>query len=64
MISVPEKGSMKELIGTISRHDLGKKRGHQPHISGTGIHKDKKRYNRKVKHKEEFYEQDAGRSTY
>ena len=42
---------MKETIGIIKRTDLGKKRGHEDHLSGTIIHRDKKQYTRKVKHK-------------
>lgn len=42
---------MKETIGTIKRTDLRKKRGHEDHLSGTGAHKNRKRYSRNVKHK-------------
>ncbi len=40
---------MKEHIGTINPNDH-RRIGHQEHITGTGVH-DKKRYNRKQKHK-------------
>lgn len=42
---------MKEIIGTVSPYD-SRKRGHQEYVTGTGAHIDKKKYTRKIKHKE------------
>lgn len=42
---------MKHKIGVIRQTDLLKRKGHEGHLSGTGAHRNKKAYTRKIKHK-------------